>query len=108
MPQHVSGSRGTGAAPLGTGFRITKFEGDPPGQSLHPDGELDEQFMVCYNCADGGTQRQDLTQHGWNQKIEATFWNAVSDREQLEVNWNYLSPLGAAHRPVGAGFDQPQ
>jgi hypothetical protein len=88
---HVSG------APPQSNFRITKFNSMPPGQETHPDGEADEQWMICYNCSEGSTFREDTTQHSWNQKIEATYWDGVT--ESLEYNWNYNSPVGKKWRP---------
>lgn len=88
---HVSG------VPPQSNFRITKFNSVPPGQETHPDGENDEQWMICYNCAEGSTFREDTTQHAWNQKIEATYWDGVT--ESLEYNWNYNSPAGKKWRP---------
>ena len=78
-------------------FRIIKFEGNPPGQDQHPNQELDEQWMICYNCTNEGVLQRDLTQHAWNQKIEATYWDGVS--ESLEYNWNYTNPFGNRWRP---------
>ncbi|MDH3627226.1 MAG: hypothetical protein OES25_06165 [Acidobacteriota bacterium] len=78
-------------------FRIIKYEGDPIGQNLHPNQELDEQWMICYNCTDEGVFQRDPTQHAWNQKIEATYWDGV--RESLEYNWNYTNPFGNRWRP---------
>ena len=89
---HVSGSPVPDA-----GFRITKFNSVPPGQTLHPTGENDEQWMICYNCLEGSTFRQDNTQHAWNQKIEATYFDSII--ESLEYNWNYTSPVGKKWRP---------
>jgi len=53
--------------------------------------------MVCYNCQANDAQREDTTQHGWNQKIEATYHDG--DSESLEYNWNYRSPTGDVYRP---------
>lgn len=78
-------------------FRIIKYEGNPPGQDQHPNQELDEQWMICYNCTDEGVLQRDPTQHAWNQKIEATYWDGIS--ESLEYNWNYTNPFGNRWRP---------
>jgi len=87
----------TGNPPPASGFRLTKILGNPPGQETHPNGESDEQWMICYNCVDNSTVREDLTQHGWNQKIESNYWDGI--RESLEYNWNYTAPTGFKWRP---------
>jgi hypothetical protein len=81
-------------------FSLSKLATTPPGQEQHPDGEDDETYQFCYNCRpDGSTFQADPTQHAWNQKFEATYWNSVAQREQLEVNWNYTDPTGYKWRP---------
>lgn len=89
---HVSGD-----PPPQAGFRITKFHAAPAGQETHPNGEDDEQWMICYNCVEGATFREDASQHAWNQKIEATYWDGAT--ESLEYNWNYTSPANKKWRP---------
>ena len=81
-------------------FSFSKLATTPPNQLEHPDGELDETFQFCYNCRDdGSTFQADPNQHAWNQKVEATYWNAWQNHEQLEVNWNFTDPGGLKWRP---------
>jgi hypothetical protein len=100
----VAWPHNTGTTPPEAYFRLTKFHAFPPGQAGHPNSESDEQMMLCYNCNEGDTHRTDETQHSWNQKLEATYWDANVDREQLEVNWNYMSPGGLHYRPFATIF----
>ncbi len=91
---HISGT-----VPPAVNFRLTKFVATPVEQLNHPNGESDEQWMLCYNCASDSTAREDPSQHAWNQKIEANYY-VDGNREQLESNWNYTSPGGAKFRPM--------
>ncbi len=91
---HLSGS-----PPPAVNFRATKFLATPVEQLGHPNLESDEQWMICYNCDADSTAREDLSQHAWNQKIEANYFEGT--HEQLEVNWNYTSPGGEKFRPLG-------
>jgi hypothetical protein len=82
----------SGNVPPAAHFRILKFVGMPPGQELHPNGEGDEQIMICYNCPDYGTfPPEDPSQHQFNVKYEMTYFDG--NKEVQEQNWNLRNPV---------------